>query len=38
MLGMTFLLAILVPLCLGLFTVGMERMERAVLGVTEQPV
>lgn len=32
MVGMTFLLAILAPLGLGLFTVAMERMERSVVG------
>ena len=29
---MTVIVAILVPLLLGLFTIGMERMERAALG------
>lgn len=38
MLDMTFLLAILVPLGLGLFTVGMEHMEQSVVGVSGEPV
>lgn len=31
---MTIIAAIIVPLFLGLFTIGMERMEQAALGTT----
>ncbi|UIZ92315.1 hypothetical protein JZY91_00380 [Corynebacterium sp. CNCTC7651] len=31
---MMILVTVLVPIALGLFTVGMERLERTVVGVT----
>lgn len=35
---MIILAAAVVPLVLGLFTVGMERLERGVVGTSSEPV
>lgn len=35
---MMIVLAVLVPVCLGLFTVGMEHLERAVVGTGDAPI